>query len=87
MNRIKESYDCGNCIDCGVEIPNDVCEGDVCSTCGQTFRYRQKDVFKLVNEFDGNHEITLTSDNIADAGIEGLRLLGWNLCKDTSKSD
>ena len=37
MNLIKDSYESGECPDCGENIPNDVSNGDECSNCGHVF--------------------------------------------------
>ncbi len=36
-NAIKESYEDGECPDCGHEIPDDVEEGDECDNCPHVF--------------------------------------------------
>ena len=37
MNIIKDSYENGECPDCGKDIPDDVSGGDECSNCGHVF--------------------------------------------------
>lgn len=37
VNPIKDSYDNGECPDCGLEIPNTVEDGDSCTNCGHVF--------------------------------------------------
>ena len=37
MNIIKDSYENGECPDCGKNIPDDVSGGDGCSNCGHIF--------------------------------------------------
>jgi hypothetical protein len=37
MNLIKDSYENGECPDCGEDIPNDVSNGDGCSNCSHVF--------------------------------------------------
>jgi hypothetical protein len=37
MNIIKDSYENGECPDCGKDIPDDVSGGDGCSNCGHVF--------------------------------------------------
>jgi len=36
-NIVKDSYENGECPDCGEDIPNDVSNGDGCSNCGHVF--------------------------------------------------
>lgn len=37
MNGIKESYEDGECPDCGEPIPDDIEDGDECPNCGHIF--------------------------------------------------
>jgi len=37
MNIIKDSYENGECPDCGEDIPDDVSNGDGCSNCSHVF--------------------------------------------------
>ena len=37
MNIIKDSYENGECPDCGKDIPDAVSGGDGCSNCGHVF--------------------------------------------------
>ena len=37
MSIIKDSYENGECPDCGEDIPNDVSNGDGCSNCSHVF--------------------------------------------------
>ena len=37
MSVIKDSYEKGECPDCGEDIPNDVSNGDGCSNCSHGF--------------------------------------------------
>ena len=37
MSIIKDSYENGECPDCGKDIPSDVSNGDGCSNCGHVF--------------------------------------------------
>jgi hypothetical protein len=37
MNRVKAAYEDGICPDCGIDIPDDVEEGEGCKNCGHVF--------------------------------------------------
>ena len=36
-NKVKQSYENGECPDCGEDIPDDIVNGDKCANCGHVF--------------------------------------------------
>lgn len=43
MNAVKESYENGECPDCGETIPDDVVSGQACVNCGHVFTEERPD--------------------------------------------
>lgn len=37
-NKVKTSYNHGECPDCGLVIPDDIVDGQACEVCGHIFR-------------------------------------------------
>lgn len=75
MNAIKESYENGECPDCGEPIPNDVVAGQACSRCGHVF----------VEETPNDDEPVGMSDAEADA--DTLKSAGMGTDEDYGGGD
>lgn len=60
MNAIKESYQDGQCPDCGETIPDDVVDGQACLHCGHVF-YEERPDDGPDESMDGDHESGLAS--------------------------
>jgi hypothetical protein len=44
-------------------------------------------VYKIVSHDDPNIEHLIVADNVRDAALTALDLLGWGLCEETNKGD
>ena len=70
MNIIKDSYENGECPDCGKNIPDDVSGGDGCSNCGHAFY-----TYPLVKQEEKNVWIQANQariDELAEEYIERM---------------
>lgn len=88
MNRIKLSYPKGKCPDCKENIPNDVADGQSCSSCEHVFYeqvlrkfYKTKISFDILSESPIPDDFTV--DDICYQAINGEYSMGSIIVKET----